>query len=227
MVAIAVALVAVLARLLGGGSDGSDDADEARTASGEPSETTDDASETTPAEGDPAAQEGQGEGQEGSTEPAPATEAPPAQPDGECAADDVVITPRIDSAIAGSPVDVTLSLTTRETPACYWTVASDTAVVKVTSGNDDIWSSQHCPEAIVPADLVVRKDSAVEATLQWPAWRSGADCTIEQWSMPGYYHVEAAPLAGEPTATQFELVAPEPEVVDRTPEPTATDTATP
>lgn len=229
LVGVTLGLVVVLARLFGGGADGEDAT--ARAASGEAaSAAADDSSDGSGnSSGDDGSTEPEAEGgqdadepAEGETEAAEPTSEPPAQPDGECATDDVVITPRIENAVAGSPVDIVLSVTTRESAACYWTVSAQSVVVKVTSGSDDIWSSQHCPDAVVAADLVVRHDTPADTTVQWPAWRSGADCTIEQWSMPGYYHVEAAPLAGEPTQAQFELVAPEPEVVERTAEPSAT-----
>ena len=34
--------------------------------------------------------------------------------------------------------------------------------------------------------------------------------------MPGWYYIEAAALAGEPSDLQFQLTAPEPEVVTET-----------
>jgi hypothetical protein len=37
--------------------------------------------------------------------------------------------------------------------------------------------------------------------------------------MPGFYHVEASALAGEPDDRQFELEAPSAPVITRTPEP--------
>lgn len=214
MLGVLLALVVGVARLLGGGSDGDD---EAVATSGSP------AGESTEA--------GSGGASEGGTPTAPTapatpTTTPPAEPEGVCDPADVVVTPSVDGAVAGSPVTVTLTLTTRETPACYWTVKPSTTVVKVTSGSDDIWTTQHCPDVLGETELVVRKDVGATATLAWPAWRSGADCTLEQWSLPGTYHVEAAPLAGEPTDVQFDLAAPQPQVIERTitPSPTASPT---
>lgn len=213
VVGVLVALVVGLARLLGGGSDG-DPADDAVATSGEPSSPA--AGGTPGTVTDPAT--------DAVTEEVPTT-TPPAEPEGVCAPEDVVVTPHVEGAVAGSPVQITLVLTTRETPACYWTVKPSTTVVKVTSGSDDIWTTQHCPDALGETELVVRSDTPATTTLAWPAWRSGTDCTIEQWSLPGDYHVEAAPLAGEPTDVQFSLAAPQPEVIERTITPDASPTS--
>lgn len=214
VVGVLVVLVVGLARLLGGGSDG-DPADDAVATAGEPSASQ-------PADGTPGT--ASAPATQPVTEEAPTT-TPPAEPEGVCAPEDVVVTPRVEGAVAGSPVEITLVLTTRETPACYWTVKPSTTVVKVTSGSDDIWTTQHCPDALGETELVVRSDTPATTTLAWPAWRSGTDCTIEQWSLPGDYHVEAAPLAGEPTDVQFSLAAPQPEVIERTITPDASPTS--
>ena len=42
------------------------------------------------------------------------------------------------------------------------------------------------------------------------------DIILTDWAMPGWYHVEAAALGGEPSDVQFQLTAPEREVVTKT-----------
>lgn len=207
LAAVAALLVVLVGRLLGAGSDG--DGDEARAASSDASATTDQPTTTAPA-------------------PAPTTaEAPPppATPEGRCAADDVAVRAKVERAVAGRPVAVTLLFSSKETPACYWTASPTTTVVKITSGSDDIWSTQHCPDALPEQELVLRTDAEAAAELEWPAWRSGPGCELEQWSLPGAYHVESAALAGEPTDVQFELETPAPEVIERTITPTVDPTA--
>ena len=95
-------------------------------------------------------------GKRGTSEKTPT---PLAQPTGPCRVDDVVVKPKvIDNAHAGSMVHFRLKLKTQESPACTWTVSSESVVVKITSGPDRIWSSQDCPAAVPNADVVVRKD---------------------------------------------------------------------
>lgn len=219
LVGVATLLVVLVARLLGGGG-AEESADEARQVAGTPSGTTTEAPPTDGA-GEPTAPV------EAPTTPAAPTTTPPAQPSGPCAPEDIVVEPFVGEAVGGSPVTIALALTTKETPACTWEVSSETTVVKVTSGDDDIWTTQHCPDAIPVSRVVVRQAEPVAVQLQWPAWRSGPDCTLMQWSLPGSYHAEAAALAGEPTDTQFELVAPEPEVIERAVTPTPDPTADP
>lgn len=210
LAAVAALLVVLVGRLLGAGSDGDDD--EARAASSDASTTTEQPPSTPPA---PA--------------PTTTTEAPPppASPEGRCAADDVAVRAKVERAVAGQPVAVTLLFSSKETPACYWTASPTTTVVKITSGSDDIWSTQHCPDALAEQELVLRTDAEAAAELEWPAWRSGPGCELEQWSLPGAYHVESAALAGEPTDVQFELETPQPEVIERTITPTVDPTAPP
>ncbi|NEN77528.1 hypothetical protein [Nocardioides zeae] len=206
LAAVAALLVVLVGRLLGAGSDGDDD--EARPASSDASTTTEQPTSTAPA-------------------PTTTTEAPPppATPEGRCAADDVAVRAKVERAVAGQPVAVTLLFSSKETPACYWTASSTTTVVKITSGSDDIWSTQHCPDALPERELVLRTDAEAAAELEWPAWRSGPGCELEQWSLPGAYHVESAALAGEPTDVQFELETPQPEVIERTITPTVDPSA--
>lgn len=210
LAAVAALLVVLVGRLLGAGSDGDDD--EARAASSDASTTTEQPPSTPPA---PA--------------PTTTTEAPPppASPEDRCAADDVAVRAKVERAVAGQPVAVTLLFSSKETPACYWTASPTTTVVKITSGSDDIWSTQHCPDALPEQELVLRTDAEAAAELEWPAWRSGPGCELEQWSLPGAYHVESAALAGEPTDVQFELETPQPEVIERTITPTVDPTAPP
>ena len=84
-------------------------------------------------------------------------------------------------------------------------------------------SSRECPASIAAADLVVRQAVDAPVVVTWNARRSKQGCTSPSapWAKPGWYHVEAAAWAGEPTDVQFELVAPAAPVVTQTatPEP--------
>lgn len=219
---VAVLLVAGLARLLGGSSDASSDEDpQATTAGATTSTTPTDATAPgeTAATDDPAATPTDGSTEEPKRRKRKQTptEPPLAEPSGTCENGDIVATPTITEAPGGSDVPITLNLRTRVTEACTWTVSPETLTVSITSGSDSIWSSRECPAAIVPQDVVVRQAVDAPVVVTWNARRSDEDCSsLTEWALPGYYHVEAAALAGEPTDVQFELVRPASEVITKT-----------
>jgi hypothetical protein len=224
----ALLLVVAIARLLGGGSDASDGAAAENTAarttpSGAPSdaglsETA--ASETAAGQGKKAKKNKNKKNKPGkgaSTSEAPVL----APPEGECAGSDVAITPVVDQAVAGRDVKVVLQMRTIQSPACTFAVSRDTITVSITSGKDAIWSSRDCPKAIPDQNVVVRNNVTTEVRLIWTqAKRSGEHCTAgTSWAMPGWYHVAAAALAGEPSDVQFELTTPAAATVTKTAKP--------
>lgn len=144
-----------------------------------------------------------------------------AQPVGRCANSDVVAVPTVASrAYAKRGLALTLSLTTRQSPACDWTVGPGSLVVKVTSGIDRIWSTQDCPDAVPHRDVVVRQDHPVTVAVVWDLHRSVPGCAPgTPWADRGTYHVVAAAFGSDPTDRQFVLVPP--------PVATHTVTATP
>lgn len=154
---------------------------------------------------------------------------PLAQPSGPCADSDVVVTPRVDEAYAGGRVTITLELTTLVAAACTWEVSPDSVVLRLTSGEDRIWSSQECREAIPRITVVPRKAQAATVDVAWNSRRSDEDCSSStDWALPGWYHAAAVVLGGEnPADVQFELQAPRRPVVTRTPEPEQRPARTP
>jgi hypothetical protein len=119
----------------------------------------------------------------------------------------VQVTPAVpDSAHAGSPVDFELELRTLESAACTWAVSSRALVLKLTSGDDRIWSTQDCPAAVPRQSVVVRSELTSTIRVTWNGQRSDGSCSrTTAWAQPGYYHVQAAALGAEPSATQFRL----------------------
>lgn len=143
-----------------------------------------------------------------------------AQPEGPCTDSDVAVTPTLDDPVAGRTVFLVLELRTVTSPACTWRVSPETLTLKVTSGPDDIWSSQQCPRAIPTQSIVIRSAVTTRVGVRWSGRRSDADCSrLTEWALPGWYHVAAAALAGEPSALQFQLQRPTRQVITRTPEP--------
>lgn len=215
---LALVLVVGVARVLGGGSDASSDDDGvAAQVAGAPSSTTPGALVAPTRK--PGKGQGQGRKNRPSATPTP-TPTPLAVPDGPCDEADLEVTPSAVDAVAGRDVVLLLSLRTLVDPACTWRVSSGTLSVKLTSGDDDIWSSQQCPAAVPVKDVVVRSAEATTVALVWNAKRSDDDCThLTAWALPGDYHVVAAALGGEPTDVQFTLEAPVADVVTQTATP--------
>ncbi len=210
---VAVLLVAGLARLLGGSSDASSDEEARATTAGATTSTSVDPTDpaATEAPTTPVEQPRRRKKKQTPTEP------PLAEPSGPCENGDILATPTLTEAPGGSDVPITINLRTRVTAACTWTVSPETLTVSITSGRDAIWSSRECPAAIVPQEVVVRQAVDAPIVVTWNAKRSDEDCSsFTEWAFPGFYHVETAALAGEPTEVQFELVAPASAVITKT-----------
>jgi hypothetical protein len=214
----AVLLVVAIARLLGGGSDAKG-GDEAELSSGSPSSSApavvDSGTPITPsATGTRKGKPGKGR----HTSEAPVL----ADPTGECAGSDIAVTPKVGNAVGGRDVMIVLQLRTIATEACTWRVAPDALAVNITSGNDRIWSSRQCPRAIPRRDVVVRKAVTTNVGIVWKqAKRSDDTCSLgTEWAQPGWYHVAAAALGGEPSDVQFELKAPTAATITVTATPT-------
>jgi hypothetical protein len=144
-----------------------------------------------------------------------------AEPAGRCTNSDIVAVPSVRSpAYAGRPVVVDTTLTTKQSPACDWTVSAGSLVVKVTSGTDRIWSTQDCVGAVPRQSVVVRKDHPVSVAVVWDGQRSDAECTrTTPWAETGYYHAVAAAFGSDPVDRQFQLVPPPVRTVTATPTP--------
>jgi hypothetical protein len=130
--------------------------------------------------------------------PAPTPTLP--DPTGPCADDDVYLTPSIAAPIGGADITLMINLQTRTSEACTWQVSPDTVTMNIVSGHDQIWLSKQCPDAIPVQDVVVRLASVTQVPVVWNSRRSDEDCSDRTaWALPGFYHVRAAALGGEPT----------------------------
>ncbi len=218
---VAFALVFVIARVLSAGSDGrTGDQPAAEQAGGRVGAGASDS--TVDGVDEEAAQDGADGPAAGAGPTAPTTPVTPtlAEPQGECEPADVVVTPSVaEGAVAGRDVPVTLTLQTRESPACTWQVNATTVVVKIAQGDTDVWTTRQCPQAVADQPVVVRQ--AVPTTVQvvWNEARESTEgCTRRAgWVSPGSFTVAAAALGGEPAQVDFALGAPAPETIQVTP----------
>src|SRR3954454_2345211 len=97
-----------------------------------------------------------------------AAAAPLTPPEGPCAVGDITAVPSVEGdAYAGRSTLITLSLTSRVSPACTFTVTPDTVVLRLTSGSDRIWSSQECPDTVPKQSVVVRRDVPAVVSVAW------------------------------------------------------------
>ena len=194
VLAVAALLVVGIAQVLGRSSDGKEPTPKAQVAAGTPTATT------TPT-GTPTRRE-----RDSKPMKPRKTATPLAQPSGPCVDSDVVVTPEVTRASAGDAVAISLLFTTKLSEACTFAVSPRTIVLKLTSGDDRIWSSQECPRAVSTTTVVARKTEPGVAAVTWNGQRSNDGCTrAAGWALPGYYHAEAAVLGSEPTDVQFLL----------------------
>ena len=222
VLAVPILLVVVLARVLGGSSDGQDAAPDKATQAGAKVEES--AVPTTgPTVGEKDAGTKAKKGRKGKKKRAEETTPPEpvlAEPTGPCADSDIVATPNLSTAPGGSPIAMRIDLRTKFAEACTWRASPETMTVTITSGDDYIWSTRECPAGIPPQDVVIRQAVDTPVVVTWSAKRSDETCSNRtEYAFPGFYHVEAAALGGEGTDVQFQLVAPQPGVVTRTVDP--------
>lgn len=194
VLSVALLLFIGLGKVLGGGGDGKeDDTPQASTVASSPT--------TTPTG------KGRTGGKKHSQPQKPRrTKEPLPQPSGPCVDSDVVVTPKIARAQAGAEVSITLLVTSKISEACTFAISPDSFVLKMTSGDDRIWTSQQCPGRIPKVTVIARQEVPGRAVMTWSGRRSNEDCTPEAgWALPGYYHAVSAALGADATDVQFEL----------------------
>jgi hypothetical protein len=219
VLAVPLLLVVVLARVLGGSSDGKDTSTGTAAQAGA---TVDEAPATSaPTTGGTEAEKvRKGKGKKRRPQETAPPEPVLAEPTGPCTESDILATPHLATAAGGSDVPMQINLRTKVAEACTWQASAQTMTVTVTSGDDYIWSTRECPMAIPPQDVVVRQAVDAPVVVTWSAKRSDETCSDRTaYAMPGFYHVAAAALGGDATDVQFELVAPQPAVITKTAEP--------
>lgn len=149
---------------------------------------------------------------------------PLAQPEGDCDDSDVLITPTVNAAHAGSPVKIVLELTTAEEDACYWEVNPESVFVNLADEDGTFWSSQQCPSAVPTKQVVPRKEKAAKVAMWWDAKESDDDCSPwTDWVLAGSYTATAAARGSVQTVTTgFVLGGAVAPTITETPTPTPT-----
>lgn len=152
-----------------------------------------------------------------------------AKPEGPCEDGDVLVTPTIDEAYAGSPVKIVLELTTVEADACYWEVSPESVFVNIDGAEGTIWSSQQCPDAVPVESVVPRRERPAKVAMWWDGKESDDGCSAwRAWVdvQGSYTAVAAARGSVTPVSTGFFLGPAVAATVTRTPTPSPTPTKT-
>lgn len=148
------------------------------------------------------------------------------QPRENCDLTQVLVTPTVaDPVYAGEPAVVTLRISTSSSTACSLSIDADHLLLSISSGNDTVWDSTRCEDAIPTRDLALQPHWSALVDVTWSGLYSGRRCPSDGTAAePGTYSIEAAVLEGEPTEADFELVKrPDPVEDDRTDEDKGTD----
>jgi hypothetical protein len=129
-----------------------------------------------------------------------------AQPTGDCAPTDVGMSVSVDDAGPGQPTPVTLTFTSLASPACTLAITPDSLMLRITSGEDVVWSSDDCPDDLLAKELVVRSHPATDYTLVWNGFRSTPSCAAPgKITKPGGYWAEAALIGADAHRGYFDI----------------------
>lgn len=148
------------------------------------------------------------------------------EPEGECADDDITVSPMVQNAVAGQSATIVLRLRTITAAACTWQASPDNLAVRISVGDDEVWASRECTRALPARSVVVRQAVTSTYQLTWNTRRSDDGCSaLTDYAEPGDYRVTAAALGGEPDDLVFDLSTPTIPAPTPTPTPTPTPAA--
>lgn len=190
---VLVALVFVLIRVLGGGSDPKN------SAASAPEQNPSSGPTSTPTPGDKTSEPGK------KTSESPKTTEPPK--DVKCTGDDVTIDvlPASRTLAAGNSMNLVIQLSaTRD--ECKAAVDPTELSLTITSGKDQIWTTEHCEKVIPRSTLVLAKGKQSPAIILWDGRRSRPGCLPGQLqAKPGTYVVKAV-YDGRASAAQAFMI---------------------
>lgn len=194
-------LVFTMGKVLGGGGDGDDGKDAAQAVAGEQSSDAVPEETGTPPVNEPRKKKAKKPKPKKTKEPLP-------EPTGDCDPADIRIGALVSRVANDGRVRIPLEVKGNE-EACTFDVSASSVVIKITSGSDQIWSSQECSAKVDAGEVVVREEKPAKVVLLWNGRRSDDECSQgTKWALPGGYHVVSAALGGEPTDRYFELTTP-------------------
>lgn len=107
---------------------------------------------------------------------------------------------------SGRPNRVHLVMTSMRATACTLAITPATLALRVTSGDDIVWSSIDCPDDVLAKEIVVRQSPATTYVFDWDGRRSVESChSPGSAAEPGGYWVEAALIGAEAHEAFFDV----------------------
>jgi hypothetical protein len=141
----------------------------------------------------------------GSSSRHPAQSSAPA-PTGICDPNDVGIAVTASDANVGQGTVASLTLTTLDGAVCVLQITPSSMVLRITSGDAVVWTSDDCPNLLPARQLVVRPDSATHYRWRWDGRRSVQGCvSAGTVATPGHYSLEAALVGADIYKGTFDI----------------------
>lgn len=111
-----------------------------------------------------------------------------------------------DSVPAGGPLAITLRLDQTAPSPCQLTIGPETLRLRITSGSDLIWDTQHCPDVLPRGPVVLQPGTTSSVVVTWPGRRSAQGCPSDTaTALPGYYHAHATVAGVDHGQVRFRL----------------------
>jgi hypothetical protein len=110
-----------------------------------------------------------------------------------CAPTDVGIAVSAPNANVGQGTVATLALTTLDGAVCTLQITPSSMVLRITSGDAVVWTSDDCPNLLPARQIVVRPDPATSYRWRWDGRRSVQGCvSAGTVATAGHYSLQAA-----------------------------------
>lgn len=143
---------------------------------------------------------------------------------GACPASSIQVTPSITDGVAGGPIQVNLAIATTQA-ACNFQMSGANVAVKISSGNNSLWTSQNCSNVVPSGTLALHSSAPVTTSLSWDGHQSNGTCgATNPWVGPGNYQIIASVIGSTPTSANFTLSLPNAPTVTQTASPSASAT---
>jgi hypothetical protein len=127
-------------------------------------------------------------------------------PTGPCAPTDVGITVEAAEANVGQGTVATLALTTLDGAVCTLQITPSSMVLRITSADAVVWTSDDCPNLLPARQVVVRPDPAATYRWRWDGRKSVQGCVSPgAVATAGHYEVEAALVGADIHSASFDI----------------------
>jgi hypothetical protein len=199
---VLVALVVVLVRVLGGGGDPKNSAASGPEQDPSTAQTVVPTPTPTPTPGGETSESGK------TTKTSEPTKTPETPKDVKCTGGDVTVdvVPASRTLAAGNSMNLLVQLSAVR-DECKAAVDPTELSLTITSGTDQIWTTEHCEKVIPRATLVLAKGKQSTATILWDGRRSRPGCLPGQLqAKPGTYVAKAVYDGRASAAQAFTIV---------------------